>query len=160
MGKGAAQLVQQPYQQYKRDGRQGVLRGLRKGVDAFVRSVTLEALGLGAHVAGGAHTVLESALHRGGGGGSGDGGGAGRAGAAGASSRESAGGGGGGGDSSRDGRQSLGYREPPADARQVCVCVCVCVCLPAPLPALSQTSAARTAHVSLSAPGDGEELRC
>lgn len=96
-----------------------MLRGLRKGVDAFVRSVTLEALGLGAHVAGGAHTVLESALHRGGGSGGGD---AGCAGAAGASSGERARRSGGGGGSSRDGRQSLGYREPPADARQVCVC--------------------------------------
>jgi autophagy-related protein 2 len=50
VGKGAAQLVQQPLQQYRRDGRKGVLRGLRKGLDAFVRSVTLEALGLGAQV--------------------------------------------------------------------------------------------------------------
>jgi hypothetical protein len=115
VGKGAAQLVQQPYQQYKRDGRRGVLRGLRKGVDAFVRSVTLEALGLGAHVAGGAHTVLESALH---GGGGGRGGGAGVARWAGASS----------GSSSHEGRYSLGYQEPPADARQVCVRVCMLLC--------------------------------
>ncbi|KAK3276418.1 hypothetical protein CYMTET_15502 [Cymbomonas tetramitiformis] len=59
VGNGTAQLVLEPLKQYRREGR--VLRGLQKGTAAFMRSVTLEALGLGAHVAGGARHVLESA---------------------------------------------------------------------------------------------------
>ncbi|CAN0273885.1 unnamed protein product [Discosporangium mesarthrocarpum] len=42
MGKGVADLVLLPMKQYRRDGR--VLRGLRKGTQSFLRTVTVETL--------------------------------------------------------------------------------------------------------------------
>lgn len=42
MGKGVADLVLLPVQQYRRDGR--VLRGLRKGTQSFLRAITIETL--------------------------------------------------------------------------------------------------------------------
>ncbi|CAM9161574.1 unnamed protein product, partial [Hapterophycus canaliculatus] len=42
MGKGVADLVLLPVEQYRRDGR--VLRGLRKGTQSFLRAITIETL--------------------------------------------------------------------------------------------------------------------
>lgn len=42
MGKGVADLVLLPMEQYRRDGR--VLRGLRKGTQSFLRAITIETL--------------------------------------------------------------------------------------------------------------------
>lgn len=42
VGKGVADLVLLPVEQYRRDGR--VLRGLRKGTQSFLRAVTVETL--------------------------------------------------------------------------------------------------------------------
>lgn len=42
VGKGAADLVLLPVEQYRRDGR--VLRGLRKGTESFLRAITVETL--------------------------------------------------------------------------------------------------------------------
>eukprot|EP00850_Spirogloea_muscicola_P021760 SM000261S09959 [mRNA] locus=s261:40005:47019:+ [translate_table: standard] len=59
LGEGAAALVSLPAEQYRRDRR--LLRGMRKGAVAFVRSVSLEALGLGAQLAAGTHDLLQHA---------------------------------------------------------------------------------------------------
>ncbi|KAH7446345.1 hypothetical protein KP509_01G052200 [Ceratopteris richardii] len=64
VGSGAVKLVALPAEQYKRDHRR-LLRGMRKGITAFLRSVSLEAVGLGVQLAAGAHEILlqtESAL--------------------------------------------------------------------------------------------------
>lgn len=42
VGKGMADLVLLPVEQYRRDGR--VLRGLRKGTRSFLRAITVETL--------------------------------------------------------------------------------------------------------------------
>lgn len=42
VGKGVADLVFLPVEQYRRDGR--VLRGLRKGTQSFLRAITIETL--------------------------------------------------------------------------------------------------------------------
>lgn len=42
VGKGVADLVLLPVEQYRRDGR--VLRGLRKGTQSFLRAITIETL--------------------------------------------------------------------------------------------------------------------
>lgn len=42
MGKGVADLVLLPVEQYRRDGR--VFRGLRKGTQSFLRAITIETL--------------------------------------------------------------------------------------------------------------------
>lgn len=42
MGRGVADLVLLPVEQYRRDGR--VLRGLRKGTQSFLRAITIETL--------------------------------------------------------------------------------------------------------------------
>lgn len=42
MGKGVADLVLLPMEQYRRDGR--ILRGLRKGTQSFLRAITIETL--------------------------------------------------------------------------------------------------------------------
>ncbi|KAI5056458.1 hypothetical protein GOP47_0028276 [Adiantum capillus-veneris] len=64
VGSGAAKLVVLPAEHYKRD-RRCLLRGVRKGAIAFLRSISLEAVGLGVQLAAGAHEILiqtESAL--------------------------------------------------------------------------------------------------
>ncbi|MCO5608991.1 hypothetical protein L7F22_063211 [Adiantum nelumboides] len=64
VGSGAAKLVVLPAEHYKRD-RRCLLRGMRKGALAFLRSISLEAVGLGVQLAAGAHEILiqtESAL--------------------------------------------------------------------------------------------------
>ncbi|CAM6122683.1 unnamed protein product [Calypogeia fissa] len=57
MGSGAAKLLVLPAEHYKKDRR--LFRGMRKGAIAFLRSISLEALGLGAHLAAGAHEILQ-----------------------------------------------------------------------------------------------------
>ncbi|CAA7392036.1 unnamed protein product [Spirodela intermedia] len=53
---GAAKLVSLPVKTYKKDHR--LLKGIQRGALAFLRSVSLEAIGLGVHLAGGAHELL------------------------------------------------------------------------------------------------------
>lgn len=63
LGCGAAKLFSLPAEHYKKDRR--LLKGLQKGVIAFLRSISLEAVGCGVHLAAGAHGILihtESAL--------------------------------------------------------------------------------------------------
>ncbi|KAL2619934.1 hypothetical protein R1flu_000139 [Riccia fluitans] len=57
VGTGAAKLVVLPVEHYRRDRR--LLRGMRKGAVAFLRSISLEVLGFGAHLAEGAHQILK-----------------------------------------------------------------------------------------------------
>ncbi|BBN15299.1 autophagy-related protein 2 [Marchantia polymorpha subsp. ruderalis] len=57
MGSGAAKLVALPVEHYKKDRR--LLLGMRKGAMAFFRSISVEVLGLGAHLAAGAHEFLQ-----------------------------------------------------------------------------------------------------
>ncbi|CAM6061747.1 unnamed protein product [Sphagnum tenellum] len=59
VGSGAAKLLVLPAEHYHKDRR--LLRGMRKGAFAFVRSISLEALSLGAHLAAGAHEILQHA---------------------------------------------------------------------------------------------------
>ncbi|XP_078447806.1 autophagy 2 [Wolffia australiana] len=53
---GATKLVSVPVKSYRKDHR--LLKGLQRGAIAFIRSISLEAIGLGVHVAGGAHELL------------------------------------------------------------------------------------------------------
>eukprot|EP00268_Persea_americana_P033736 TRINITY_DN33367_c0_g1_i1.p1 TRINITY_DN33367_c0_g1~~TRINITY_DN33367_c0_g1_i1.p1 ORF type:complete len:2069 (+),score=417.13 TRINITY_DN33367_c0_g1_i1:91-6297(+) len=56
VGSGAAKLVSLPVKNYRKDHR--LLKGVQRGAIAFVRSVSLEAVGLGLHLAAGAHEIL------------------------------------------------------------------------------------------------------
>lgn len=56
VGSGAAKLVSLPVKNYKRDHR--LLKGMQRGTVAFLKSISLEAIGLGVHLAAGAHNVL------------------------------------------------------------------------------------------------------
>lgn len=56
VGSAAAKLVSCPVENYKKDRR--VLKGLQRGTVAFLRSISLEAVGLGVHLAAGAHDIL------------------------------------------------------------------------------------------------------
>ncbi|CAJ1939435.1 unnamed protein product [Sphenostylis stenocarpa] len=56
VGAGAAKLVSSPVESYKKDRR--VLKGVQRGTIAFLRSISLEAVGLGVHLAAGAHDIL------------------------------------------------------------------------------------------------------
>ncbi|CAA0807541.1 autophagy 2 [Striga hermonthica] len=56
VGTGAAKLVSLPVKNYKKDHR--LLKGMQRGTFAFLRSISLEAIGLGVHLAAGAHNVL------------------------------------------------------------------------------------------------------
>ncbi|XP_050365139.1 autophagy-related protein 2 isoform X2 [Argentina anserina] len=56
VGTGAAKMVSLPVEQYKKDKR--VLKGMQRGTIAFLRSISLEAVGLGVHLAAGTHDVL------------------------------------------------------------------------------------------------------
>uniref|UniRef100_A0A2N9I0Q6 Autophagy-related protein 2 n=1 Tax=Fagus sylvatica TaxID=28930 RepID=A0A2N9I0Q6_FAGSY len=56
IGSGAAKLVSLPVESYKKDRR--VLKGMQRGTVAFLRSISLEAVGLGVHLAAGAHDIL------------------------------------------------------------------------------------------------------
>ncbi|KAH6772666.1 hypothetical protein C2S51_011070 [Perilla frutescens var. frutescens] len=56
VGSGAAKLVSLPMKNYKRDHR--LLKGMQRGTVAFLKSISLEAIGLGVHLAAGAHNIL------------------------------------------------------------------------------------------------------
>ncbi|OWM79230.1 hypothetical protein CDL15_Pgr003402 [Punica granatum] len=56
VGKAAAKLVSCPVENYRKDHR--VLKGVQRGMFAFLRSISLEAVGLGVHLAAGAHDML------------------------------------------------------------------------------------------------------
>ncbi|KAM0028778.1 putative vacuolar protein sorting-associated protein [Helianthus debilis subsp. tardiflorus] len=59
VGSSAAKLVSIPVKSYKKDRR--IVKGIQRGTIAFLRSVSLEAIGLGAHLAAGAHAILVQA---------------------------------------------------------------------------------------------------
>ncbi|KAL2904674.1 Autophagy-related protein 2 [Bienertia sinuspersici] len=56
VGSGAAKLVSLPVKNYRKDHR--LVKGLQRGTVAFLRSISVEALGLGVHLAAGAHEIL------------------------------------------------------------------------------------------------------
>lgn len=56
VGSSAAKLVSLPVKNYKKDRK--IVKGMQRGTIAFLRSVSLEAIGLGAHLAAGAHAIL------------------------------------------------------------------------------------------------------
>lgn len=56
VGSGAAKLVSLPVKNYKKDRR--LVKGMQRGTMAFLRSVSVEAVGLGVHLAAGAHDIL------------------------------------------------------------------------------------------------------
>ncbi|XP_054777004.1 autophagy-related protein 2-like [Prosopis cineraria] len=56
VGDGAAKLVSSPLENYKKERR--VLKGMQRGTIAFLRSISVEAVGLGVHLAAGAHDIL------------------------------------------------------------------------------------------------------
>ncbi|KAK9109179.1 hypothetical protein Sjap_017239 [Stephania japonica] len=56
VGSGAAKLVSLPVNNYRKDRR--LLKGIQRGAVAFLRSISLEAIGLGVHLTAGAHDVL------------------------------------------------------------------------------------------------------
>ncbi|KAI9181365.1 hypothetical protein LWI28_014271 [Acer negundo] len=56
VGSGAAKLVSLPVENYRKDKK--VLKGVQRGTIAFLRSISLEAVGLGVHLAAGAHDIL------------------------------------------------------------------------------------------------------
>ncbi|CAM0913916.1 unnamed protein product [Alopecurus aequalis] len=56
VGSGTKKLVSLPIKSYKKDRK--LLKGMQRGAVAFVRSVSIEAVGLGVHLAAGAHDIL------------------------------------------------------------------------------------------------------
>lgn len=56
VGSGAAKLISLPVKNYRKDHR--LVKGLQRGTVAFLRSISVEALGLGVHLAAGAHEIL------------------------------------------------------------------------------------------------------
>ncbi|XP_051219150.1 autophagy-related protein 2 [Lolium perenne] len=56
VGSGTKKLVSLPFKSYKKDRK--LLKGMQRGAVAFIRSVSIEAVGLGVHLAGGAHDLL------------------------------------------------------------------------------------------------------
>ncbi|KAL0928093.1 hypothetical protein M5K25_002333 [Dendrobium thyrsiflorum] len=53
---GTSKLVTLPVKSYKRDKK--LLKGMQRGAIAFAKSISLEAVGLGVHLASGAHELL------------------------------------------------------------------------------------------------------
>ncbi|KAG6516223.1 hypothetical protein ZIOFF_026676 [Zingiber officinale] len=53
---GTKKLVSLPVKSYKKDKK--LLKGMQRGAMAFVKSVSIEAVGLGVHLAAGAHDIL------------------------------------------------------------------------------------------------------
>ncbi|KAF8723706.1 hypothetical protein HU200_021670 [Digitaria exilis] len=53
---GTKKLVSLPIKSYKKDRK--LLKGMQRGAVAFIRSVSIEAVGLGVHLAAGAHDML------------------------------------------------------------------------------------------------------
>uniref|UniRef100_A0A803NKV6 Autophagy-related protein 2 n=1 Tax=Cannabis sativa TaxID=3483 RepID=A0A803NKV6_CANSA len=62
LGAGAAKLVSLPVESYRKDKR--VIKGIQRGITAFIRSISVEAVGLGVHLAAGAHDILLQAEYR------------------------------------------------------------------------------------------------
>ncbi|KAI4367619.1 hypothetical protein MLD38_023335 [Melastoma candidum] len=56
VGSAAAKLVSCPLENYKKEHK--VLKGMQRGAIAFLRSISVEAVGLGVHLAAGAHDIL------------------------------------------------------------------------------------------------------
>uniref|UniRef100_A0A7N0T1I9 Autophagy-related protein 2 n=1 Tax=Kalanchoe fedtschenkoi TaxID=63787 RepID=A0A7N0T1I9_KALFE len=56
VGSGAAKLVSLPLKNYRKDRK--LLKGMQRGTIAFLRSISLEAVALGVHLAAGAHDIL------------------------------------------------------------------------------------------------------
>ncbi|KHG30101.1 Autophagy-related protein 2 [Gossypium arboreum] len=56
VGAAAAKLVSLPLESYRKDQR--VLKGMQRGTMAFLRSISLEAVGLGVHLAAGTRDIL------------------------------------------------------------------------------------------------------
>lgn len=56
VGSGAAKLVSLPVKNYKKDHR--LIKGMQRGTIAFLRSISVEAIGLGVHLAAGTHEIL------------------------------------------------------------------------------------------------------
>lgn len=56
VGSGATKLVTLPVKNYRKDRR--LLKGVQRGTIAFLRSISREAIGLGVHLAAGAHDIL------------------------------------------------------------------------------------------------------
>ncbi|XP_006296813.2 autophagy-related protein 2 [Capsella rubella] len=52
----AAKLVSSPVESYRKDRR--LVKGVQRGTITFLRSISLEAVGLGVHLAAGAHDIL------------------------------------------------------------------------------------------------------
>ncbi|CAN8258801.1 unnamed protein product [Cochlearia groenlandica] len=52
----ATKLVSSPVESYRKDRR--LVKGVQRGTIAFLRSISLEAVGLGVHLAAGAHDIL------------------------------------------------------------------------------------------------------
>ncbi|VVA98194.1 unnamed protein product [Arabis nemorensis] len=52
----ATKLVSSPVESYRKDRR--LVKGVQRGTTAFLRSISLEAVGLGVHLAAGAHDIL------------------------------------------------------------------------------------------------------
>ncbi|XP_071733670.1 autophagy-related protein 2 [Rutidosis leptorrhynchoides] len=59
VGSSAAKLVTLPVKNYKKDRK--LVKGMQRGTIAFLKGVSLEAIGLGAHLAAGAHAILVQA---------------------------------------------------------------------------------------------------
>eukprot|EP00471_Norrisiella_sphaerica_P009903 CAMPEP_0184504346 /NCGR_PEP_ID=MMETSP0113_2-20130426/52418_1 /TAXON_ID=91329 /ORGANISM="Norrisiella sphaerica, Strain BC52" /LENGTH=1928 /DNA_ID=CAMNT_0026893987 /DNA_START=1168 /DNA_END=6954 /DNA_ORIENTATION=- len=58
VGSGVVDLVVLPLEQFRRDGR--VIRGLQKGMIAFINSLTVETINVATSLALGAHSLLET----------------------------------------------------------------------------------------------------
>lgn len=56
VGSGAAKLVSLPVKNYRKE--HGLVKGLQRGTVAFLRSISVEALGLGVHLTAEAHEIL------------------------------------------------------------------------------------------------------
>ncbi|KAK9676253.1 hypothetical protein RND81_11G064700 [Saponaria officinalis] len=56
VGSGAAKLLSLPVKNYKKDYK--LVKGLQRGTISFLKSISIEALGLGVHLVAGAHEVL------------------------------------------------------------------------------------------------------
>nr|XP_010932621.1 autophagy-related protein 2 isoform X1 [Elaeis guineensis] len=56
VGSGTSKLVSLPVKSYRKDHK--LLKGIQRGAMAFIRSITIEAVGLGVHLAAGAHDIL------------------------------------------------------------------------------------------------------
>ncbi|XP_037446734.1 autophagy-related protein 2-like [Triticum dicoccoides] len=58
---GTKKLISLPIESYKKDRK--LVKGMQRGAVAFIRSVSIEAVGLGVHLAAGAHDMLLKAEH-------------------------------------------------------------------------------------------------